>query len=140
MKTLKQLFLIPTILFFTVLFCLTSCSKDEVDSLLGSWNTSDGGTVTFRAGGTGTTAGSNFFNFDCGTLIVNGVNVSGGQVHEFTWTEQQERLRLEFVAENSEFGCNGSMEFPIEYKGGDKIKVGDVDPIFGFGIEVELTR
>lgn len=137
MKNLK----LTTIVFALCLFVMSSCSKDAEGSLPGTWNTSDGGTITFNEDGTGTTMDSDFFLWDCGTITTNGVSEYLGPVEEFTWmiTGDGENLTMEFDDQTSfSIPCGGSMEFPVDVKSDKKATVG-VDA-FGFGIVVELTR
>lgn len=122
-------------------FVVTSCTKDAEENLPGTWNTSDGGTITFNEDGSGTTMGSDFFLWDCGTLTINGVSEYFGPVTEFNWmiTSGGDNLFMEFN-DTTSFSqpCGGSMEFPVKVKNKNKATVG-VDAL-GIDISVELTR
>lgn len=123
------------------LFLLSSCSKDAAENLPGTWSTSDGGTITFNEDGSGITMDSEFFNWDCGTITINGVSEHIGPVQEFEWmiTEGGDNLFMAFSDTSSySIDCEGSMEFPVKVKSKNKAMVG-VDAL-GINISVDLTR
>lgn len=127
----------------TIVLLMSSCTKDPETGLVGTWDTSDGGIITFKSDGTGTTADSEFFNWDCGTLTINGVSETLGPVTEFEWqintNDSNDNLFMAFDDQTSfSSPCSGSMEFPVTVKSAKKAKVGAT--ILGFGIEVELTK
>ena len=137
MKNLK----VATIVLALGVFFLSSCTKDASENLPGTWNTSDGGTITFNEDGTGITMDSEFFNWDCGTITTNGNTEVLGPVEEFTWmiTSDGDNLYMEFDDQTSfSVPCSGSMEFPVEVKSKNKATVGVNS--FGIDISVELTR
>lgn len=133
---MKKIKILTIILIATLV--VTSCTKDAEENLPGTWNTSDGGTVTFNTDGTAFTVGSDFFTFDCGTL--NGVFL--GPYTDFEWmiTEDGNNLFMAFESDstNTTGGCSGSTEQPIKVKSKNKAIVGKV--VFGLGTEIELTR
>lgn len=124
------------LLLLTITFA--SCSVDPTETLPGSWSTSDGGTITFNGDGSGIVTGSDYFEFDCGTL--NGVQL--GPITKFTWeitnSGSNDNLRLEYSDPVAYPNCSGSTEFPIEFSGKNKATVGIV--VFGIGEQVDLTR
>jgi len=133
---IKNIYLISLI---GLIFTLSSCSVDPAETLPGTWSTSDGGTITFDGDGSGTTTGSEYFEFDCGTL--NGTRL--GPVTNFTWSiteggSASDNLHLEFSDPVAYPNCAGSIEFPIDFNGKNKATVGII--VFGIGEEVELTR
>ncbi len=137
---MKNLQLATMILAFG-LFLMSSCSKDAEASLPGTWNTDDGGTITFNEDGTGITMDSEFFLWDCGTITTNGNAEYLGPVEEFTWmiTADGENLFMEFDDQTSfSIPCGGTMEFPVKVKNKKSATVG-VNAL-GFGVQVELTK
>lgn len=112
-----------------VVMFASSCKKEDLptaaEALPATWNTSDGGTITFNANFTGTTSGSEFFEVDLGN----------GPVEEFTWSlDADDNLELVYVDGSS----NASLEFPVEVKAKDELFVG-VDAGF-INISVTLTK
>ncbi len=116
---MKRLFL-----FLTVAALFTSCSKDADEVLPGTWDTSDGGTVTFNDDGTGSTMGSEFFSVD----------FDDNDLDTFTWSLSGDNLTWEYSDSTSSF----SAEFPVDVKNDDKVEVGA--SVLGLGIKVTLTR
>lgn len=127
-------------IFLTVLFMFSSCSIDPAETLPGTWSTSDGGTITFNGDGSGITTGSDYFEFDCGSL--NGVQI--GPINTFTWeitssgNTGNSNVRLEYSDPVGFPNCAGSGEYPIDFSGKNKVTVGVV--VFGIGNQIELTR
>jgi hypothetical protein len=121
-----------------VAITLSSCKKDPNETIIGSWDTSDGGTITFNANGTGTTQDSEFFEFDCGTLNGNRI----GPIPSFSWeitdNGTNENLFMAFEDSTSFVSpCSGNMEFPVTFSSKNKGKVG-TDVLID--ISVDLTR
>ncbi len=113
MKSLKIL----SFLFAAALLTLTSCSKeDEFTSMVGTWETSDGGEVTFRADGTGTNNGCDYFQSDVSNEFEYYMieMEEGQQLNEYT-------LQLEYQKENT----HQYMTFPLNVKSDKKVKVGE---------------
>ena len=122
MKTLKLFSLM--IALSLVLF---SCEKETFDILIGSWDTSDGGEISFVADGTGTTTGSEFFEFDFGS----------GPIENFEWSL---RDTADFSLLNMTFDDNagGTAEFELPV---DVIKKNEVYlGVEEFDLNVTLTR
>lgn len=121
-----------------MVFMFTACSVDPTETLPGTWSTSDGGTITFNGDGSGITTGSDYFEFDCGSL--NGVRI--GPITKFTWevnnNGSNDNLRLEYADPVGYPNCAGSSEFPIEFSGENKATVGV--SVLGLGSQVDLTR
>ncbi|MCB0846844.1 MAG: hypothetical protein KDE26_26525 [Bacteroidetes bacterium] len=117
MKILKILSL-----FAVLSLVLFSCEKETFDILIGEWNTSDGGKITFVADNTGSTTGSDFFDF--------------GTSDDFTWSlrDSAELTLLTITFMDSNF--TGSLETPIEVIKKNEIYVG----IEQFDLNVTLTR
>lgn len=107
----------------TLLFA--SCSKDAAEVLPGTWDTSDGGTITFNSDNTGTTSGSEFFEVDFGN----------GPIEDFLWELNGDNLNMDFADST---GGTASMEFPVDVKKKNKVVVG-VNAGF-INISVTLTR
>lgn len=84
MKNLFPLLALAGIMFFA------SCSKDAGEVLPGTWDTSDGGTITFNSDNTGTTRDSEFFEMDLGN----------GPIEDFMWELNGDNLNMEFVDSN----------------------------------------
>jgi hypothetical protein len=116
MKTLKILSL-----FAVLSFVLFSCEQEAIDVIVGTWDTSDGGTISFVADGTGTTSGSDFFDFG---------------VDDFSWSlrDSAEFTLLNMTFEDTIF--SGSLETPIEVVNKNEIYVG----VEEFDLNVTLTR
>lgn len=133
MKTTKL-----SILIALVVIVFASCKKDPTDTIVGSWNTDDGGTITFNADGTGTTSGSEFFEFDCGTLNGNRIGPIPAFSYEIRNNGTNDNLFMAFEDSTSFVSpCAGNMEFPVSFSTKNKGKVG-TDILID--IAVELTR
>lgn len=137
----KSIFKLFTI--FSLFILMSSCTKDPETGLIGTWSTSDGGTITFNSDGTGTTADSDFFLWDCGTLTINGQSEYFGPVTAFEWqintNDSNDNLFMSFDDQTSfSQPCSGTMEFPVTVQSAKKAKVGAT--VLGFGLEVELTK
>lgn len=120
--------LLPLMMIAVVMFA-SSCKKEDLptaaEALPATWNTSDGGTITFNSNYTGTTSGSEFFEVDLGN----------GPIEDFTWSlSSDDNLTMEFEDGSS----SASLEFPVEVKAKDEVFVG-VDAGF-INISVTLTK
>lgn len=108
-------------------FLLSSCNKDPIEVLPGTWTIENGGTITFNSDGTGVTEGSDEFNFDCGTL--NGVMY--GPYPEFTWEVVQDNedvLKAYFSHEetgSSGVNCSATYSYSMKIKSKNKIQLGE---------------
>lgn len=111
---------------------LFSCEKTTFDTLIGEWDTSDGGKINFVADGTGTATGSDFFEVDFGN----------GPITDFTWQLSEtvdstgadiELLSMDFVSDSANFV---SFELPLEKRSKNEVYVG----IEEFDLNVTLTR
>jgi len=133
MKTLKLSMFIAV-----VAITFSACKKDATETIVGSWNTDDGGSITFNADGTGTTQDSEFFEFDCGTLNGNRI----GPIPSFSWEVRNngtnDNLFMAFEDSTSFVSpCSGNMEFPVKFTSKNKGQVGNDILI---DISVDLTR
>ncbi len=136
MNKLKQTMVLALTL---SIFSLSSCKKDAFETAPGTWTTSDGGTITLNADGTGATMDSPFFEFDCGTLNGNRI----GPIPSFTWeivnNGTNDNLLMNF-SDSTSFTtpCSGSMEFPVKFTSKNKGTVGA--NTLGLTEQIELTR
>lgn len=72
---MKNFKLISVSLVLISLFLITSCSKDRETGFVGTWNTSDGGTLTFNSDGTGLSNNCPYF----------GCSIGSGSTFAFKW-------------------------------------------------------
>ena len=113
------------ILVIAITVLMTACSKDAAEVLPGTWDTSDGGTITFDNDNTGTTSGSEFFEIDLGN----------GPIEDFLWELNGDNLTMNF---DDNAGGTAELEFPVDVKKKNKVEVG-VNAGF-IDISVTLTR
>lgn len=126
MKTARffGLFAVVTVL------VLSSCSKDPAEILPGSWDTSDGGEITFNADGTGNVSGSDFFLIDYGN----------GPIENFTWSSAEAdvtadgTLFMDFV---DSLGT-ATLEYPLTFRGKNEVQIG-IDFVFNIDL-LTLSR
>ena len=111
---------------------LSSCSRDPLEILPGSWDTSDGGVITFNADGSGTVTDSEYFLY---------TGFSGDAITDFTWSTSDQdvvadaNLIMEF---DDEQGFEFSIENPINFNGKNEVTIG-VDVILSIDL-LTLTR
>lgn len=102
---------------------LVACRVAEED-IIGTWTTSDGGTITFNADRTGITVNSPYFDFACGAI--NGVPIS--VVDTFEWWIESEGTRsslwLDIPNPVIFPTCEPSLMHPIQFNGNNRIRVG----------------
>ncbi len=133
-----KLFKLSTLVLL-IAITFTACKKDAFETAPGTWNTSDGGTLTLNSDGTGATANSPFFAFDCGEI--NGTLI--GPIVSFTWeitnNGTNDNINLSF-SDSTSFStpCAGTMEFPIKFNSKNKGTVGA--NTLGLTEQIELTR
>ena len=111
---------------------LSSCTRDPLEILPGTWDTSDGGVITFSADGTGTVTDSDYFLY---------TGFSGEAISDFTWstTDQDVVADANLIMEfDDEQGFEFSIENPINFNGKNEVTLG-VDVILSIDL-LTLTR
>ncbi len=124
-----------SLLLCLALFALTSCKKEPIEVLPGTWSTSDGGTITFSSEGTGTVTGSDFFT---PLFLSSTTEVASNFNWELVDSEAVVDTNIDLEYFDIDGISLGVSQWPVRVKNKNKVVIG-FDALI-ISNQVELTK